>query len=181
MIDRDKFFSGAREAVFRGSLAQSQVDGLNTILDGFEAQGDLRWLAYELATVFHETAATMQPISEWGHGAGRPYGHPDPVTRQVYYGRGFIQLTWKSNYQAMSSVVGENLVADPTLALEPAIAAKIMFYGMERGSFTGRKLADYFNAKTTDYVNARRIINGTDCAAQIAIYAQEFHAALTAT
>ena len=81
----------------------------------------------------------------------------------------------------MSSVVGENLVADPALALEPDTAAKIMFCGMERGSFTGRKLADYFSDAGADWFNARRIINGTDCAAQIAAYGQEFHAALTAT
>lgn len=185
-INRAIFFAHARETVFRGALTQSQVDGISALLDAWEAKypnGDIRWLSYELGTTFHETAATMQPISEYGHGAGRPYGHPDPTTRQVYYGRGFVQLTWKANYEAMSAVVGDDLVNDPALALEPDIAAKIMFYGMEHGSFTGRKLADYFapQSEKSDWINARRIINGTDCAAQIATYGQEFFAALIAT
>ena len=181
-IARDVFFPEVRATVFRGALNQSQVDGVNAILDGWEKQypaGDPRWLAYELGTTYHETAMTMQPISEWGKGAGRPYGHPDPVTRKVYYGRGFVQLTWKTNYAAMSKVVDEDLVENPDLALEPAIAAKIMFYGMEHGSFTGRGLPTYFTATGADWLNARRIINGTDCAAQIAVYAKEFNAALS--
>jgi hypothetical protein len=35
----------------------------------------------------------MQPIEEYGKGRGMPYGKPDPTTGQVYYGRGFVQLT----------------------------------------------------------------------------------------
>jgi hypothetical protein len=34
-------------------------------------------------------------------------------------------------------------------------------------------LGDYFNDKVTDWVNARRIINGTDKAAVIASYAKD--------
>ena len=88
-INRSVFFPHIRANVFRGAMDQRQVDGLNALLDAWEAKyptGDLRWLAYELGTVFHETATTMAPISEYGRGAGRAYGHPDPTTRQVYYG-----------------------------------------------------------------------------------------------
>ena len=80
----------------------------------------------------------------------------------------------------MSAVVGEDLVADPEKALEPAIAAEILFYGMEHGSFTGHWLGAYFTSLKTDWVGARRIINGTDCAAQIAAYGQDFCSALKA-
>lgn len=184
MIDRTTFFTAARAKPFGGRLDQEQVDGMNAILDAWESanqQRDLRHIAYELGTTYHETATTMQPIAEYGHGNGRPYGHPDPVTRHVYYGRGYVQLTWKANYAAMSAVVGEDLVANPDLALEPAIAATIMFYGMEHGTFTGRKLADYFTATGSDWINARRVINGLDCASAIATYAQEFYSALGGT
>ena len=184
-IDRGKFFAAVREKPFAGWLTQSQVNGMNSLLDVWEgspsanpAPPDPRWLAYMLGTVYHETAMTMQPISEYGRGVGRAYGHPDPITRQVYYGRGYVQLTWKYNYRTMSAVVGEDLVAKPDLALEPAIAAKIMFYGMEHGSFTGVGLSRYFTAASADWINARRIINGLDCAPAIGMYSQEFLAGL---
>ncbi|TOE35570.1 hypothetical protein CGJ43_25525, partial [Vibrio parahaemolyticus] len=58
----------------------------------------LQYLAYVLATTYHETGHTMKPIEEWGKGQGRPYGEPDPETGQTYYGRGYVQLTWLANY-----------------------------------------------------------------------------------
>ena len=182
MINRDKFFSRARPSVFRGFMTQSQVDGCNDILDAFEKtypEGDMRWLAYMLATAYHETAFTMQPVPEIGHGRGRPYGKPDPETKQTYYGRGYVQLTWRSNYEAMSPVCGEDLVANPDLALRPDLAAKIMMVGMQDGMFSGHKLADFFTPHVTDFLNAREIINGRDCEAQIAAYARNFLAALS--
>lgn len=183
MINRDNFFARARASVFRGVMTQSQVDGTNDILDGFEkeypAAPDMRWLAYMLATAFHETAFAMQPVAEIGHGYGTPYGKPDLKTGKAYYGRGLVQITWRYNYENMSAVVGENLVNNPDLALRPDIAAKIMFVGMQDGMFTRRKLADYFNDHITDFLNARAIINGKDCEAQIAAYARNFLAALS--
>ncbi|ACE93042.1 hypothetical protein AMC90_CH04053 [Rhizobium phaseoli] len=62
------FFSCVPRAPFGGSLWQSQVDGLNKILDEWERRGlsDVRWLAYMLATTFHETGGKMQPVREAG-------------------------------------------------------------------------------------------------------------------
>src|SRR6185437_12623114 len=80
MMDRTKFFPRARSTVFRGYMMQPQVDGLNALLDAWDASSltDARFLAYMLATVYHETAATMQPIAEYGKGRGRPYGAVQP-------------------------------------------------------------------------------------------------------
>lgn len=177
-VDRAGFFPRARASVFQGRMNQSQVDGVNALLDAWEAApvGDARSLAYILATAYHETAATMEPIAEYGKGHGHPYGAP--IKGHVYYGRGYVQLTWLKNYAAMSKVVGADLIGNPDLAMQPAIAAKIMFYGMEHGSFTGKKLADYLTPHATDFLNSRRIINGMDCAAQIASYARNFLAAI---
>ncbi|WP_319798338.1 glycoside hydrolase family 19 protein [Nitrobacter sp.] len=163
MINRERFFTPTRMRVFGGILRQSQVDGMTALLNEWEARypnGDPRWLAYELATTTWETAHTMQPIEEYGRGVGQPYGRPDPVTGKAYYGRGFVQLTWKSNYQKMSGVVGVDLVTHPERALEPAIAAAILFEGMEHGDFTGVGLPRYFNATTENWNGARAIING---------------------
>ena len=179
MIDRAVFFPRVRATVFHGTMTQSQVDGLNSLLDALAGIADPRWLAYMLATAYHETASTMQPIAEYGCGRGRAYG--EPVNGRTYYGRGYVQLTWLNNYEDMSEVTGVDLVSDPDRALEPAIAAQIMSYGMVNGSFTGKTLADYLTPKTTDFVNARRIINGLDRAALVGSYAHNFLEALGAT
>ncbi|WP_234262251.1 peptidoglycan-binding protein [Klebsiella aerogenes] len=144
------------------------------------------WLAYILATTYHETATTMQPIAEYGKGAGYPYGVPDPVTGQTYYGRGYVQLTWKDNYlKAQNEVVNFNtwehdvdLVNNPDLALVPWVAAQVAINGMAGGWFTGKKLSDYLTPTSTNYYDARRIINGTDKASTIEAEAEECEAAL---
>jgi hypothetical protein len=161
MINRDKFFPPVRAQVFGGILRQGQVDGLNAILDEWEKRypkGDLRWLAYEFATTTWETAHTMQPVRE-------AYWLSEDWRRRnlrywPFYGRGYVQLTWEDNYRKMSGLVSADLVRDPDRAMEPAIAADIMFVGMERGDFTGKKLADFFNSTTENWPGARAIING---------------------
>jgi predicted chitinase len=181
-INRTKFFDELRKKLFP-TLSQKQVEGFESLLDGWEERypdGDLRWLAYELATTQWETAHTMQPIEEYGKGKGKKYGVPDPQTGQTYYGRGYVQLTWKENYQKMMEPTKADLVNDPALALEPDIAAVILFEGMEKGSFTGKKLGDYFNASKTDWLNARKIINGNDHDDDIAALAKQYHVAVTA-
>lgn len=181
MIDRDTFFARARVHPFGGTMSQGQVDGCNAILEGWESRpelGDKRWLAYMLATAKWETAHTMKPIEEYGHGIGRAYGQPDPQTGQAYYGRGYVQLTWKANYQKMAALTGADLVGHPELALDPRIAALIMFDGMRGGMFTGVGLPKYFSATADDPVNARRIINSIDHAEEIAAIYSAFLAAL---
>jgi hypothetical protein len=201
MINRKFFFDQCRETLFTGKLRQGQVDGLSFILDEWEkahAKKDDRWLAYALATAFHETAFTMQPIRERG---GSGYFHrmydpesPDRARRALarangalpgdgvlFYGRGYVQLTWRSNYSMMGKTLGVDLTSDAAAAdraLEPELAAKIMFKGMESGLFTGKKLADFFNPSTEAWLSARRIINGTDCAESIALYGRKFYAAI---
>lgn len=179
MIDRDVFFGRVRVKPFGGTMTQGQVDGCNAILDAWESRPDftdLRWLAYMLATAKWETAHTMKPIEEYGKGEGRPYGVS--IKGQVYYGRGYVQLTWATNYAKMAALTGADLVNHPELALDPKIAALIMFDGMRDGLFTGVGLPRYFNDHTDDPVNARRVINGTDHAADIAVIHAGFLAGL---
>lgn len=181
-INRPHFFQSVRNMLFHGALKQSQVNGMTAILAEWEknySTDDDRYLAYMLATTFHETDTTMQPIEEYGKGKTRPYGKPDAVTGKVYYGRGFVQLTWKENYTKFAAILGIDLVNKPELALDLANATKIMFIGMKRGSFTGKKLSDYFTPAKSDWVNARRIINGLDKAQLIAKYAANFYSAIS--
>lgn len=176
-LDRDVFFPRIRASAFRGAMTQSQVDGLNFLLDEWTGNAhDNAIVAYMLATVFHETAATMRPIEEFGRGRGKPYGVP--FKGRVYYGRGYVQLTWRDNYEALGRALNIDLVDDPDLALDPKTAASIAARGMAAGMFTGHKLLDYMTPTHNDFLNARRIINGMDCAALIAGYAYDFLAAL---
>ena len=181
MIDRDRFFTAVRANPFGGSMRQGQVDGCNAILDAWEARDDMtdiRWLAYMLATAKWETGHTMQPVEEIGKGRGRPYGVPMADGR-VFYGRGYVQLTWATNYAKMAALTGADLVGHPELALEPKIAAIILFEGMKGGMFTGAGLPRYFNDTVDDPVSARRIVNGTDHADDIAAIHAGFLAGLS--
>jgi len=179
-INRAAFYSKVRQSVFNGKLVQSVVDGFETIFNELENRGisDNRWTAYILGTTYHESGHTMQPVAEFGKGKGRKYGVADPETGKVYYGRGFSQITWKTNYEKFSKLLGVDLVNNPDLALDCKIATDILFEGMTRGIFTGKKLSDYFSDVKEDWINARRIINGTDCAELIADYSKNFYVAL---
>lgn len=179
MIDRAKFFEGIRNGPFPGRLTTDQVEGIDTLLTVFDEEDitDIRWQAYMLATAYHETAHTMQPIAEIGHGRGHKYGIA--INGHVYYGRGYVQLTWDYNYNKLGKMIGVDLLHNPDLAMQPDIAAKIMLEGMIHGTFTGKSLHDYFHEGLTDWTNARRIINGTDRAKLIAGYAEQFYEDLT--
>lgn len=180
-INRKVFFAGIRQGPFPGKLTTGQVSGTDAILDEWGRRGltDLRWLAYMLATTKWETDHTMQPIIE---GGSQKY-----LRSKKYWpwiGRGYVQLTWKRNYEKFRDRVlklfGADIITKPDDAMRPDVAAFIMFEGMIRGEFTGKKLGDYFTASKTDWVGARRIINGTDRAAEIASIAKQFYADLTA-
>ena len=185
MINRPQFFASIRPLFKR--LSQFQVDGLNFLLDAFEQDGGLsvQEMAYMLATAYHETAATMLPIEEYGKGRGRKYGQNIDIDGSrykglphIYYGRGYVQLTWLTNYKRAGDKICVDLVNHPELALNPTYAAQIMIYGMREGWFTNKKLSDYIKNGKADYVGARRIINGTDKAQLIAGYARQFESAL---
>jgi hypothetical protein len=184
MINRDFFFDYARQHLFSGSLKSGAVAGLTAILDYWESNNskkDDRWLAYALATAHHETDRTFRGIEEYGKGRNKDYGQIDPETGVAYYGRGLVQLTWRKNYQKMGDLLGVDLVHHPEKALDIDVATKVLFVGMTRGIFTGKKFADYFNASTEDWVNARRIINGKDKANLIAGYGKQYYAAISYT
>ncbi|MBO6901364.1 MAG: hypothetical protein JJ864_08460 [Rhizobiaceae bacterium] len=131
--------------------------------------------AYVLATAWHETAHTMKPVREYGGEAylrGKRY-YP-------YVGMGFVQLTWKENYEKASRKLGVDFVSSPKLLLEPRYSATILVVGMKEGWFTGKKLADYITLQRSDFRNARRIVNLMDKAALVAGHAVAYDALLKA-
>lgn len=163
-----------------------------SIIDACKAKGVLRnQCAYVLATTFHETAHTMKPIYEKGAKAyfskyepgtkiGKNLGNTTKGDGFLYRGRGFTQITGRANYLKAGNKLKIDLIGNPDLALSPKIAAQILVAGMIEGWFTGKKLSNYITDGKSDFTNARRIINGTDKAALIAGYAQQYDDLLVA-
>ncbi|MBT1155725.1 hypothetical protein J1C56_08985 [Aminobacter anthyllidis] len=171
-MDRSKFYAALRarsSGVFGTSLSQSQVDGTERVLDEAQRRGTpLRHLAYILATDYHETAHTMQPVREMG---GEKY-----LRSKRYYpwvGEGLVQVTWEENHRKFGATTPGQMMTWP-------IALRAIFDGMTKGMFTGKKLDDYIKGDRCDYVGARRIVNGTDRDDDLARYAETFEAALRA-
>lgn len=106
----------------------------------------------------------------------------DGGTEQAFYGRGYVQLTWWSNYAASGVAIGRGLelLLDPELVKSPEIAYALMSHGMRTGQgfANGHRLAQYFSGTLTNYVGARRMVNGQDHAADIAAIATRFEANL---
>ncbi|WP_028747978.1 hypothetical protein [Rhizobium mesoamericanum] len=218
-MDRKHFFDALRASIFGGSLTQSQVAGMEALLDACtELQvSDRRHVAYVLATPMIETGGSFIPVIEslnysaaalkskfdgrisaedanrYGRTSQHPANQPEIANRiyggdwgrihlgntastdgWTFRGRGLCQITGRGNYAKFG------VVSDPDRAATLPTAAAIMVRGMRDGLFTGKKLSDYLNDAGTDYVNARRIINGLDRAEEIAAFAKKFEAALNA-
>lgn len=205
-LNRKTFYDYVRPRVFNGTLKQTQVGGMEVILNEWERRqlSQLKWLAYMFATPYVETAQTMMPIHEYGDDAyftrlydirgayperARSMGNIYPGDGTKYCGRGFVQLTWRINYHKMTGLIGKfynvDLEADPDKAMVMPIACSIMFEGMLRadshvGDFTGKALEDYLDDNKSDWNGARYVINGQDRAAEIGGIAQVFYAGLQA-
>jgi putative chitinase len=189
--DRKFFYDSVRPSLFKGHLSESQVAHINFLLSIWETHFEVanprdgtNWLAYCLATVYHETAQTMKPIEEYGKGKGKKYGEPVGPYNLRYFGRGHVQLTWEENYikgqRRLKDVylIDAALHSKPHLMLEGEISALVLYDGAIHAWFTGVGLPKYFNGTTEDPINARRVINALDKAELIAGYYRKFKAAL---
>ena len=123
-----------------------------------------------LATIRAETESFV-PISEGRSKfntspGGRPFdlydnrrdlGNQGPPDGERFKGRGFIQLTGRANYALHGAAIGlgSQLIANPDLANEPQIAAKLL------ASFLKAKEAQIEEALLEgDLRHARRLVNG---------------------
>lgn len=144
------------------------------IIEEARKQGLLRnQLAYVLATAYWETAKTMKPVKEafW---LSETWRKNNLKKYYPWYGRGFVQLTWEDNYIRAGKLLGLDLTTNPDRVMEPDISTKILVTGSRDAWFTKYRLSDFITLKKSDFVGARRIINGTDKAAEIAKIAVEY-------
>lgn len=204
-MDRQKFFNSVRSGVFKGSMSQPQVDGMNALMDAGLKYGltDPQHMANVLAQVFRETGGYMLGIKETvmphhqdknpsdqevirrldrAFANGQLKWVKTPYWREGWFGRGPIQITHRDNYVKMGRAVGSDLVANPNLAMDKNIGASIAVLGMRDGMFTGKKLRDYVFPQALDASpsgNPRRIVNGQDGSdSEVAANHRKFHAAL---
>ena len=191
-------FYDAIRPLFGGRMKQSQVDGVNAILEAcMDERLPRQQTAYVLATAFHETGGRMEPVREGFaetdeqaiaivtkmFNAGRinrNYAEPDLETGKSYYGRGYVQITWKQNYARLGRALNLDLVSNPDLALDPKVACDILVKGMRLGLFTGKSLDHVSEPESSepDFTNDRAVVNGTDRAVKIGGYADRFYRAL---
>ncbi len=165
-------------------VARGSVPGL---LSAIRAEGlTAQQAAYVLATAQHETGLGQTMTEIWGptarqlkyEGNVATLGNTQPGDGYLFRGRGYVQLTGRRNYQDWTDRLGIDLITDPDRATEPEIAAQILVGGMTQGTFTGLRLDEYVNANGTDFVGARRVVNGQDRAELIAGYAENYLNAL---
>lgn len=210
-MNRTAFYAALRSrgnTLFGTSLSQGQVNSLELMLTEGQKRGvPLKQLSYIMATALHEVGPKLQPIREnltytsakrirqvWPsrfptEASAAPYvRNPQSLANLVYANRlgngnaasgdgwkfrgdGLVQLTGKANFAKFGVQPGMDL----------ATSILVMFDGMLKGMFTGKRLDDYING-TADYYNARRIINAdvTANGAHIAAKAKAFQAALEA-
>lgn len=183
-LDLKPFFDHIRKPLF-GRLTSKQVSGHEDIIRELKARGvPLPEAAYVLATAYHETAKTMQPVRE-GLRASDAWRKRN-LRYYPWYGRGHVQLTWEENYRKADQKLGLGgaLVANPDLALDPEVSAQVLVLGSVQGWFAGDKkgrhtLARHIKTGTrAEYRQARRIINIMDKADLIAGHALVYKEAL---
>lgn len=194
-MDRAKFYATVRPALFSSGLKPEQVARIEPLLDAFEAANwPLFYAAYALATAHHETNSWLN-MKELGgdsyfrrmydKAGARPkvaaaLGNVEAGDGVKFHGRGYVQLTGRTNYTKAGKALGLDLLKEPDTVEQPAVAARVLIFGMATGLFTGKANRDFLAKPIPDYVGARRIINGTDKASLIAGYAKTFQAALEA-
>lgn len=157
------------------------------IIERARMRGVLRnQLAYILATACHETAHTMRPVRETlatsdkqaiarldaAYAKGQLKRVKTPYWRDGWFGRGYVQITHKANY--------DKLGVTKQTALQRDTATRVLLDGMLEGKFTGHRLDKYVALSKSDFVGARKVVNGTDRAKDIADLARQYDAALLA-
>ena len=78
-------------------------------------------------------------------------GNLVPEDSWKYCGRGYVQLSGRSNYRDCGNHIGVDLLGNPDLALQPDISAKIFAWFFTRC---------YLAANQGDWTHVRKLVNG---------------------
>ena len=201
-INRKFFFDFLRGLnLFQYRLSKSQVSGMIDLLDywgrGYSGCDD-RWLAYILASVYHESGARMVPVREgFAKTDAEARAHVERMYRRgrisrnyaapaknglSYYGRGRVQNTWEENYIKLERRFNWPFHSEPDLLLHSKIDAEVSIVGHIEGIWrNGHALSRYFNQRADNWIGARLIVNPDSNGRLIAGYAKLFYAAISYT
>jgi predicted chitinase len=83
----------------------------------------------------------------------RSLGNVEPGDGLKYCGRGFIPILGRSEYARFGKLVGADLVDQPELAMEPAVAARLLAYEFMLKGVPKAAAED-------DWVKVRRLVHG---------------------
>jgi hypothetical protein len=129
-------------------------------------------IAYVLATAEHESDSfsTLEEYSSGNQYEGRKaLGNVYKGDGTRFKGRGYVQLTGRINYEKYAEKTGIELVTLPIILMNwPALSVYVIIDGMMNGVYTSKRLDSYVNSSMVDFVNARKVVNGLDCADKIA-------------
>ena len=133
---------------------------------------DRPMLLMALGTIRAETAG-FKPISEGvskynTSPGGQPFDLYDPPTSiaaslgnthkgdgAMFKGRGFVQLTGRVNYSRIGAQIGTNLVGNPELCNDPAMAGRILAQFLKNAESAIRAAL-----RNGDLAKARKLVNG---------------------
>lgn len=139
--------------------ARTHVAAISAAMDEFHIDNPLRQAGF-LANIGHESGGLLWSVEIWGptpaqlrYETRRDLGNVKWGDGRRYLGRGWIQLTGRSNYREFGQDLGVDLEAWPERAAEPLLAARIAgLFWSKRGC---NKIAD-----EDDFAGVVRKING---------------------
>lgn len=161
------------------SFSEKEKEAVKYLVDTFYSEGheDIRLLAYALSSVRIECGSNMMPVREGfaatdalarAHVKKHNRKYAKEINGHVYYGRGFVQLTWLHNYKQ------EGIENNPDKALEPEFAAKLLFRGLLDGRWNGQGKGLMYYLDQGDVFNARRTVNVTNRAETVSNWYFDF-------
>ncbi|MFM0341984.1 hypothetical protein [Paraburkholderia fungorum] len=134
---------------------------------------DVGTIAYMFGTIYVETGTKdFSPAADetiWSGNKDKQY------VKDGFYGRGWIQLTYRDKYVKAKKVIGGDPVNDPSIVKTPDNAYEILYRGMTEGWVenyrtspggaadpkyaTPVRLSDFVTPVQVDYDHARAVIN----------------------
>jgi len=167
-----KFTVEKVKLMFPQTPVKNITNNLPYVLDGLRSfsLADKPMGLMALATIRAETES-FKPVDEmkskWNTSpGGHPFdlydnrndlGNQGKPDGDLFKGRGFIQLTGRANYKKYSGIIGmgDELIADPDLANDPAIAAKLLSVFLKDKEI---KIKEALLEE--DFKAARKLVNG---------------------
>ena len=176
-FDIDKLIGAVEKKYAPSSQFKESLKKVLYYLKNDTAINDVRKAAYLLGTAFAESSYSLQ---RWEadyacKSTGVKYGSSGPCSAALnyyrstkkkkdyytlgtdskgfpYFGRGLIQLTGKANYEKYGTKIGQNLLGNGDLAMDPQNSYKIAVTYMSGRTFT--------KVLASDLTGARKSVNG---------------------